>query len=133
VNGWFWCMLAGGLVLAVWNAWQRRGRSAAARAWTHDWMGSFKVKSVLVLRPLLVIVLVLGGLLPLASHSTVALAICSVLILASLLGIVAYFLPLPIPQFVIPRWYRDELVSAAGHPVAGTDAEAKRSGRQPSS
>lgn len=108
MSGAFWLMLAGGVVLGVWNGWQHRGRSRSARAWTHDWMGSFKVRSVLVLRPLAVLALLSGGLLPASTVSPVAQAICSMLFLLSLLGIVVYLLPLPIPRFAIPGWFREE-------------------------
>lgn len=129
MTGWLWAALVGGVVLAVWSIWQHRGRSAAARAWTHDWMGSFKVKSVLVLRPLLVVVLILGGLMPLASHWMPVQAVFSLLILVSLAGIVAYFLPLPVPSFAMPKWYREQLASSASLPRSAPGDDAPRGRR----
>ena len=94
-----------GLAVGAWNTWQRLGRSPRARAWSRG-MRADVPRNVLVLWPLFAIACVLGAVVGLAPDDpTVYL---SVLLLAvSLLALVAYFLlPLPIPGFVKPSWYR---------------------------
>jgi hypothetical protein len=100
-------MLVGGLALAAWNTRQRLGRTPGARAWSRSAHGSMHERAVLVVHPLIAVVLVLGGLTPLADGSTgatVALAVPVALALALLLAYLV--LPLPVPRSVQPRWFR---------------------------
>jgi hypothetical protein len=106
-------MVAGGIVLVAWNAWQRAGRTPAARAWTRSMQGTWKRRSVLVVRPLIAAVLILGGLAVLLADTPAAVAlglatgVCLLLLAGYLL------LPLPVPRAIQPHWSRDE------RPIAG--------------
>lgn len=106
-------MVAGGVVLVAWNAWQRAGRTPAARAWTRSMQGTWKRRSVLVVRPLIAAVLILGGLAVLLADTPAAVPLglatgSCLLVLAGYL-----LLPLPVPRAIQPHWSRDE------RPVAG--------------
>ncbi len=107
-------MLLAGLGLAGWNAWQRLGRTPAARAWAGSLQGDWKRRSVLVVRPLLAVVLVLGAVVAwhddpggsggggLAVALGLAIGLCLALLAAYLV------LPIPVPGFVQPRWFREQ-------------------------
>jgi hypothetical protein len=101
-------MLLAGLLLAAWNTWQHLGRSPAARSWSRSIKGSIGVRSVLVVRPLIALVLVLGagtGLTEPDSGATVALGLG---IAVALVALLAYLvLPLPVPRFAQPSWFQD--------------------------
>lgn len=99
-------MLVGGLVLAGHNAWQRRGASPAARRWAAPGAGLLTRRAVLVVRPLIAVVLVLGALL-LWLEGSAASTVLGVAVLAGLLMIGAWtVLPLPVPAALQPGWYR---------------------------
>lgn len=101
-------MLVGGLALAAWNIWQHLGRTPAARRWTSTVQGDLTRRSVLVVRPLVALVLVLGSLTAFTTESTGANVAVAAPIALALVVLLAYLvLPLPIPRFVQPRWYRD--------------------------
>ena len=110
-------MLVGGLALAGYNTWQRLGRSSVARGWARGLRRSFTERSVLVLWPLLAVAMVLAGALgPL--RGTGGEMVVGLLLLATLLLWLAYaVLPLPIPRFAQPRWYRS--TRAAGRSGRG--------------
>lgn len=100
-------MLLAGLALAAWNLWQRRGRTPAARAWARGVQGDWTRRSVLVVRPLIALVLVLGAVVawrddgPLVVGLGAAIGGCLLLLGAFLV------LPIPVPTFLQPGWYRD--------------------------
>jgi hypothetical protein len=114
-------MLLAGLALAAWNTWQHLGRSPAARSWAEAVQGELKVRSVLVVRPLIAAVLVLGALATMTSSSTsssvsstdgssasAVTAVLGVLVLLALVAALAWMvLPLPVPRWAQPRWFRD--------------------------
>lgn len=100
-------MLIGGLALAAHNVWQRRGRSPAARDWATPGAGTFTRRAVLVVRPLIALVLVLGALLLWSEGVAAAEVVLGLSVLAGLLLIGAWImLPLPVPSVLQPRWYR---------------------------
>ncbi|GAB2453120.1 hypothetical protein GCM10027062_37270 [Nocardioides hungaricus] len=100
-------MILGGLALAAHNVWQRRGRSSAARAWADPGAGALTRRAVLVVRPLIAVVLVLGALLLLLDKVAAATVVLGLAILAGLLLIGAWtILPLPVPAVLQPGWYR---------------------------
>ena len=100
-------MLLGGLLLAGWNTWQHLGRSPAARSWTRSIKGSFGVRSVLVVRPLIAVVLVLGAATGATGDDSGATVVLGLGIAVALLTLLAYLLlPLPVPQFAQPSWFR---------------------------
>jgi hypothetical protein len=100
-------MLAGGLALAVWNAWQHLGRTPAARRWARSVGGSWTVRSVLVVRPLIAVVLVLGAATGVTSDGSSATVALGLGIAAALLLLLAYLvLPLPVPAVAQPSWLR---------------------------
>ena len=100
-------MLVGGLALAAWNLRQRLGRTPGARAWSRSVQGSMHERAVLVVHPLLVVVLVLGALLPLVDGSTAGTVVLALPVAAALVLLLAYLLlPLPVPGFAQPGWYR---------------------------
>lgn len=102
-------MLLGGLALAGVNAWQRLGRSRAARRWARGTHRDFAQRNVLVLWPLLAVALLLGAALGAVQRTggpTLPLALLLVLTLAAWVAFAA--LPLPVPSFVQPRWYREQ-------------------------
>ncbi|MCD4525273.1 hypothetical protein [Nocardioides sp. cx-173] len=100
-------MLVGGLALAAHTTWQHLGRSPAARRWTRTVQGDLTRRSVLVVRPLLSVVLVLGALTAFTEGSTGANVAVAGPIAIALVVLLAYLvLPLPVPRVVQPRWYR---------------------------
>jgi hypothetical protein len=108
-------MLLAGLVLAAWNTWQRLGRSSAARGWARGMRRQFVERNVLVLYPLLACALLLGAALGVAEGSTGATVAVGLPLAATLLLWLAYaVLPLPVPGFVKPRWYRELAVPGRG-------------------
>lgn len=99
-------MIAGGLALATWNTRQRLGRTRGARAWSRSVQGSLHERAVLVVHPLLVVVLVCGGLTPLAEGSTAGTVALAAPVAAALVLLLGYLvLPLRVPRFVQPAWY----------------------------
>lgn len=102
-------MLLAGLALAAVNAWQRLGRSPQARRWARGTHRDFAQRSVLVLWPLLAAALLLGaalGAIRGGAGPAVPVALLLVLTLATWFAFAA--LPLPVPAFVQPRWYREQ-------------------------
>ena len=97
-------MLAGGLALLAWNAWQRRGGSPAARAWAAPRSTAFARRNVLVLWPLLGVALLLASGLGVAEGA--ASTVLGLLLLAVLALWLAYaVLPIPVPGWTRPGWY----------------------------
>lgn len=100
-------MFALGLLIAGVNTWQRMGRTRRARAWAsaHDtWETQ---RGVLVMWPLVAIALIAGGFTVLLSGSVGATAVPVVVFLLSMVLWFGYLLlPLRVPTFVKPRWYR---------------------------
>jgi antibiotic biosynthesis monooxygenase (ABM) superfamily enzyme len=100
-------LLLAGVTLAGWNSWQHLGRTSAARAWAHGNQPRFKTRSVLILRPLIAAVLILGAATGPAAASDAATVTVGLLVLVCLLLLLGYLaLPLPIPAWTQPRWYR---------------------------
>src|SRR6478736_4016643 len=100
-------MLVGGLALAAWNTWQHLGRSPAARAWARSIKGSWGVRSVLVVRPLIAIVLVLGAVTGWMSTDNGLYIALGLGIGVSLIVLLAFLvLPLPVPRFAQPSWFQ---------------------------
>ena len=100
-------LLVGGLALVAWNTWQHLGRSPASRAWARSVQGGLKVRSVLVVRPLLAIVLLLAaatGATDGASGATIAIGLGLGLALLVLIGYLV--LPIPVPRFAQPGWFQ---------------------------
>lgn len=102
-------MLLGGLALLGWNTWQRLGRSRAARSWVDDGKGRFAERNTLVLWPLLGVALLLAAALgPAQDSSGPASVVFGLLFLAVLLLWFGYLmLPLPVPRWAQPAWYRE--------------------------
>lgn len=108
-------MTLGGLALAAWNTWQRLGRSAAARSWARDTHRDFAQRNVLVTWPLMAATLLLGGVLGAVDAGGGATLLPGLLLLLSLALWLAFaVLPLPVPRFVQPRWYREQLARPDG-------------------
>ncbi|MEP9363998.1 hypothetical protein ABLE68_13600 [Nocardioides sp. CN2-186] len=100
-------MLVGGLALAAWNTWQHLGRSPAARSWARSVKGSWGVRSVLVVRPLIAVVLVLGAVTGWMSADSGAYVVLGLAIGVSLVALLAFLvLPLPVPRFAQPSWFQ---------------------------
>ena len=100
-------MILGGLVLAGHNVWQRLGRTSLARSWADPGAGALTRRAVLVVRPLIAVVLVLGGLLVLLEGAAAATVVLGLAGLVGLLLIAAWtMLPLPVPAALQPQWYR---------------------------
>jgi len=100
-------LLVPGVALAGWNTWQHLGRTAAARAWAVGNQPWFKARSVLVIRPLLALVLIIGAATGPAAGSDAATVVLGLLALACLVALLAFaVLPVPIPRLVQPGWYR---------------------------
>jgi len=100
-------LLVLGVALAGWNTWQHLGRTAAARAWAVGDQPWFKARSVLVIRPLLALVLLIGAATGPAAGSDGATVALGLLALACLVALLAFaVLPVPIPRLVQPGWYR---------------------------
>jgi hypothetical protein len=115
----FVLIIAGGLVVAGINTWQRLGRSSRARAWSRGMRKGETRRDVLVQWPLIAIALVAGGLAGLLRDSVGATVVPALVFLVSLVLWFAYLmLPLPVPRVVQPRWYRER---------TRKDAEAGRS------
>lgn len=103
-------MLLGGLALATVNAWQRLGRTPAARRWARGTHRDFGQRNVLVLWPALAVVLVGGALLGATERLDLPAWPGVVLVVAGLLTWLSYAaLPLPVPAAVQPQWYRDQV------------------------
>jgi hypothetical protein len=100
-------LLVLGLALAGWTTWQHLGRTAAARAWAVGNQPWFKARSVLVIRPLLALVLLIGAATGPAAGSGTATIVLGLLALACLVVLLVFAVfPIPIPTFAQPRWYR---------------------------
>ena len=96
-----------GSAIGAWNTWQRFGRSSRARTWSRNSTPNSS-RYVLVLWPLFAIACVLGGIVGLIPASLVRTA-SGLSLMIVLLGFLAYFLlPLPVPRFVQPKWYRQQ-------------------------
>lgn len=110
----FLLMLLGGLALASFNTWRRLGRSPAARRWARGTHPDFAQRNVLVLWPAIAVALV-GGALTGATERLDLPSWPGVLLRA--VGLVTWLayavLPLPVPSFVQPQWYRRELATSA--------------------
>ena len=96
-----------GLALAGWNTWQHLGRTPAARRWAGRDQPWFKARNVLVIRPLIALALLAGAATGPAAASGAATVAVGLLTLAFLVVLLAFLvLPIPIPTFAQPRWYR---------------------------
>lgn len=101
-------VMALGLAIAAGNTWQRLGRTRRARSWSHS-LNPDDQRNVLVSWPLCALACVLGAVVGLAPEGPVAYAAVPPFLL-SMLGFLAYALfPLPVPHFVQPRWYQQQL------------------------
>ncbi|WP_435744545.1 hypothetical protein [Nocardioides sp. SYSU DS0663] len=101
-------MLVVGVLLAAWTTRQHLGRSRRARAWGRAGARSVAERTNLVVHPLLAALLILAGLGNDQVEPAGAGAIFWAGVALCLLLLGAYIiLPLPIPDAVKPRWYRD--------------------------
>ena len=113
-------VLLAGVALAAWNTWQHLGRSEAARSWADSVQGGLKVRSVLVIRPMLVIVLVAAALVgPTSDADGTRLWVSGPMVLALLVAVGYMVLPLPVPAWAQPRWFRERRSRRSGKPVPG--------------
>ena len=100
-------MLLAGLALAGVNTWQRLGRSPAARAWARGHR-DFGQRNVLVLWPLIAGALLIGAAIGAAQGNDAATVPLSLLLLLTLGAWLAFAaLPLRVPTFLQPRWFRE--------------------------
>lgn len=108
-------MLVLGAGLAAWNTWQRLGRSPAARRWARGPQPEAVRRKVLVVWPLAAVALLLGAAV-VATEDAGAASVATVLpFLVVLALLLAYLvLPVPVPGFVEPRWYRAETAGERG-------------------
>lgn len=105
-------MLLGGLALGAFNAWQRLGRTPAARRWARGTHRDFAQRNVLVLWPALAVTLVGGALVGATERLDAPSWPGVLLVVAGLLTWLAFAaLPLPVPALVQPRWYREQVGS----------------------
>lgn len=101
-------MLVGGLAVTAVNAWQRLGRSPAARRWARGTHPDFAQRNVLVLWPSLAVALLGGAGLGASERWGAPTWPTALLVAAGLLAWVAFAaLPLPVPTFLKPGWYRE--------------------------
>lgn len=106
----FLLMLLGALALAAVNVWQRRGQTPRARQWARGPYRDFAQRNVLVLWPAIAAALVGGAFIGAAERLEGPPWPGVVLAVLGLLTWLAFAaLPLPIPAFLQPRWYRDEV------------------------
>jgi hypothetical protein len=113
-------MLLGGLALLGWNTWQRMGRSPAARSWVNDGSGDFAERRTLALWPLLGLALLLAaGLGPARDSTTAAVAIGLPFALVMLLWLAYLMLPIPVPSWALPPWYRQLGARRSGRGARG--------------
>lgn len=97
----------GAAALAARSTWQHLGRTPASRAWTSTIQGSLTRRSVLIVQPLLVVVLLSGAATGLVDSSTAGSFAVAVPAVAALAVLLAYLiLPLPIPRSTRPDWER---------------------------
>ena len=100
-------MLLIGCALAGWNAWHFLGRSPRARAWARS-LQDEQPRQILVAWPLLSLALLCGAVLGVTDDATAASRVASLLLLASVVLALAYFMaPLPVPGWLRPQWYVD--------------------------
>jgi hypothetical protein len=96
-----------GLALAGWSTWQHLGRTSAARAWADGNQPWFRSRSVLVVRPLVAVVLLVGAATGPAAGSDAATVALGLLALTCLLVLLAFLVfPIPVPTFAQPGWYQ---------------------------
>lgn len=105
-------MLVAGLALAAWTTYQHLGRTRGAREWSRGGPGTMTEKSTLVVHPLLAAICVLGGI----GNDVVEPAGLGALLwgaVAACLLVLGVFilLPISVPDFVKPRWYRESCAS----------------------
>lgn len=102
------CLL-GGLALGAWTIRLRLGRTPAARGWAFMSRGTMSETAVLVVYPLATVVLLGVAAVDLIPDDTTAEHLVVLVVLAALLVTFAYLvLPVRIPRFVEPKWYRDK-------------------------
>lgn len=98
-------MLLLGCALAAWCFWHHLGRSRRARSWASSPRADL-ARHVLVAWPLVSVALLLGALLGVTEGADAVRTTVSLLLLASVLMALAWFLlPLPVPGWLRPRWY----------------------------
>jgi hypothetical protein len=106
-------MLLGAVALAAVNVWQRRGQTSRARQWARGPYRDFAQRNVLVLWPALAVALVGASLLGATERLDLPSWPGVVLVAGGLVTWLAYaVLPLPVPSFVQPRWYREQVRTA---------------------
>lgn len=108
-------MLLAGVGLAAWNLWQRRGRTPAARAWARGLQGDWTRRSVLVVRPLIALVLVLGAVVAWREDGVLVVAVGAAIGVCLLLLGAFLVLPIPVPGFLEPRWCRESRARGRAH------------------
>lgn len=100
-------MVTAGLALGVWNTWHRLGRTRRARAWSHS-LDPDARRHVLAVWPLLATACLLGGVVGLAPDGPVVRTAAGLLLLTLITFMAYLLLPLPVPRFLQPRWYRNQ-------------------------
>lgn len=108
-------MLLAGVGLAAWNLWQRRGRTPAARAWARGLQGDWTRRSVLVVRPLIALVLVLGAVVAWREDGALVMAVGAAIGVCLLLLGAFLVLPIPVPGFLEPGWCRASRARGRAH------------------
>jgi hypothetical protein len=110
-------MLGAGFALALWTTRQHLGRSRGAREWSRAGPGSMAERTTLVVHPLLTAILLLAGIGNDTVEPAGAGAVLWLAVVGCLVVLGAYLvLPLPIPDLLKPRWYREGRTSRAGRP-----------------
>lgn len=101
--------LVGAVALGAWTVRLRRGQSAAARAWAREPRGSMDQLAPLVVLPMVTVALLAAAASGLTPDGSTAERLVMLLLLAALVVGIAYaMLPIPVPRFTTPRWYRDQ-------------------------
>ncbi len=96
-----------GIALAGRYFWQHRGRTLAARRWVYRTQRWYSARDVLVVRPLMAAVLLSTGVFgwlpprhPVTNVLVLVALVCALVVFAYLI------LPLPVPAWAKPDWYR---------------------------
>lgn len=100
-------MLFGAGALGTWSLWHYRGQTSRARDWARSPREAMP-REILVVWPLLALSLLLGALIGLPFGAVRMVA--SLGFLCSIFAALAYMLfPLPVPRWLIPGWYTEQV------------------------
>jgi hypothetical protein len=101
----FVAVLVLGVVLAGVNIWQRLGRSPRARAWARGRTPTQRDRKVLVLWPTFAVLAICAGALGLSAGTALVVPFGICFLAAAVTFLLFAVLPVPVPRFVMPRWY----------------------------